>query len=761
MRAKLYICMAPPRSGLTALTGCLSLLGIEPPNHQPDAETINALLFQDLGLSPLTAAPLSKDWLTTDAARIAGVRIENLLEELSTSDKDYFIFDPLLCRVLPLWQNVWKQIEIDPVFLLMLRHPFETARSLSATENLNFTRAHLTWISYTRDAQRALEGEDHTLITFDQLLADPISTLNALKHKTHNLQSTTYNLLKFIQSSLKHHHAGDMSEQNRQTFEPYERFYQQIRTASYQNTEHSFYTDTNTLLPLVDSLLATAGQQENQTDVQARKPAPSTESPLQASIILAASGGAEETVEIVDLKEEQWQKIGLVVPEFPSIQYSQIILRPLNTNGIISIASIAIVNKATAQVLWSLEGQSLIDALHIKGHAIKLPDEANLTLLITGSEPRISFPKPHFIRDFPLDLIIWIKASRSQELIRKYLNLQTKALEYISNRILHDNFPKFVNDYIPGMPDYSELTEQFLSTISNKLLNARSKEREEALHQVEEIIQSITGKFDDFKLSLSKINSSLCLFYLLHVTDDHIPKNIVKSGSFYELEYLEILKNFYQKGEFVIDCGANIGNHAIYFAKILEANVLAFEPEPHNAVCLVVNIAINNIQDKVYPIRYGLGKNNGYVDLQMIIDKNFGSFSGDPELTTTNEELKDSFSISSPVKTIDQSLDDLKITNPVAIIKIDVEGMETDVLEGAVRVISQSLPAIGVECNGRSQLERVKNILFKFNYFYFEVTNWTPTFVFLSRDNPFHMNKLIEYLEKKTKAAAFKEKYFE
>ena len=78
MSKTLYIILGPPRSGVGLLSRCLDLVGFHPPEHQLDAGSINALLFQDLGLSPYTLS-MPQDWLSSEAASKAKDRIAQLI----------------------------------------------------------------------------------------------------------------------------------------------------------------------------------------------------------------------------------------------------------------------------------------------------------------------------------------------------------------------------------------------------------------------------------------------------------------------------------------------------------------------------------------------------------------------------------------------------------------------------------------------------------------------------------------------------------
>jgi hypothetical protein len=73
--------------------------------------------------------------------------------------------------------------------------------------------------------------------------------------------------------------------------------------------------------------------------------------------------------------------------------------------------------------------------------------------------------------------------------------------------------------------------------------------------------------------------------------------------------------------------------------------------------------------------------------------------------------------------------------------------MELDALRGARNIIAKSLPVIAVECFTRSMYQRIKEFLSAFGYFVIDSTNATPTFIFLTRKNPHHVEMLSRYLE--------------
>ena len=132
-----------------------------------------------------------------------------------------------------------------------------------------------------------------------------------------------------------------------------------------------------------------------------------------------------------------------------------------------------------------------------------------------------------------------------------------------------------------------------------------------------------------------------------------------------------------------IDIGGNIGIHAIEFSKISK-KVLSFEPNPRVYEILKINTKnLNNIEI----FNYGCGKKNETLNLQETF-KNLGASSAAFKVRYLDNTVK------IQIKPLDEIFDNLSSVN---LIKIDVEGMEADVVRGAEKVITKFLPVICFE----------------------------------------------------------------
>lgn len=144
--------------------------------------------------------------------------------------------------------------------------------------------------------------------------------------------------------------------------------------------------------------------------------------------------------------------------------------------------------------------------------------------------------------------------------------------------------------------------------------------------------------------------------------------------------------------QYCLDVGANIGNHAIFFSRFFE-RVIAFEPNPLAIKLLELNLWLNGASNvAVKPV--GLSDTTGPARLAVCRD-NLGA-SRLRQLVEAESTFAES--IVEDVE-IDLVSGDAVIDPeaPVGLIKIDVEGQESQALCGLTRTIERHRPAIVIE----------------------------------------------------------------
>lgn len=155
-------------------------------------------------------------------------------------------------------------------------------------------------------------------------------------------------------------------------------------------------------------------------------------------------------------------------------------------------------------------------------------------------------------------------------------------------------------------------------------------------------------------------------------------------GMFFEIKELEFLKNVVGSGKSIVEVGANIGNHIVYYAQHMDAQkIYPFEPNPDAIDLLTKNIEANGLNGIIDSRGIGIGAGAAYgkFAIELPGENNLGA----ARLKEGEGELE--------VFTLDEKLADTSYD----FMKIDVEGMEFEVLAGARETIRKNRPILMIE----------------------------------------------------------------
>jgi FkbM family methyltransferase len=172
----------------------------------------------------------------------------------------------------------------------------------------------------------------------------------------------------------------------------------------------------------------------------------------------------------------------------------------------------------------------------------------------------------------------------------------------------------------------------------------------------------------------------------------------------------------------IFDIGANIGTFTTWMAKAFpNGKVYAFEPQRAVFQMLAGNAAINNLYN-VYAYNIGIGKENTKVEFQepnYFQNCDFGTFSLVEDIVPASKNK-----ITVSINTLDWFMEYYNIPK-IHLLKIDVEGMDLDVLTGGLNTIKKHLPVIFIEhCDNRKTIfEEIKAFLDNIDYGYDVIGN--------------------------------------
>jgi len=160
---------------------------------------------------------------------------------------------------------------------------------------------------------------------------------------------------------------------------------------------------------------------------------------------------------------------------------------------------------------------------------------------------------------------------------------------------------------------------------------------------------------------------------------------------------------------FALDIGANTGRYSVIGGKF-GGDIIAFEPYIINYCRLIDNLKINNLNYK-NTLMIGLSNTNSEGFLKIKSPLYYKSAGG--KISNTGNKIKLA------------KLDDIKFNKPINIMKIDVEGHENQVIDGALGIIDKFRPNMIIEYN-KDNFMHITNLLtnkFKYNYFLIDDKN--------------------------------------
>jgi FkbM family methyltransferase len=156
----------------------------------------------------------------------------------------------------------------------------------------------------------------------------------------------------------------------------------------------------------------------------------------------------------------------------------------------------------------------------------------------------------------------------------------------------------------------------------------------------------------------------------------------------HDFEEMALLLHLLRPEDQFVDVGANIGSYTILASAAVGCRCISFEPDANAFAWLQQNISLNDVCDRVETHQQAVGSHLGEIQLTSDLDTTNRVVGPEPQMGKAQ---------SVPLITLDLALEDRQ---PIAI-KIDVEGYETEVLNGAGKVLdSKELCCVLLELNG-------------------------------------------------------------
>ena len=179
------------------------------------------------------------------------------------------------------------------------------------------------------------------------------------------------------------------------------------------------------------------------------------------------------------------------------------------------------------------------------------------------------------------------------------------------------------------------------------------------------------------------------------------PDSAAAAGVLYcrlpEWEHMRFVVDFLRDGDVFVDVGANIGVYAVLASSVEGVKVYAFEPSSLSYDRAMENIELNGLIERVQLERKAVGSADGTGMVTVGLD----CLNRLVPVTSTGGDVEET-----EVVRLDSYFDEA-LRQRVALVKVDVEGGEREVLAGALGLLGSVGPALIVEFNDPPALQAI------------------------------------------------------
>jgi len=181
---KAVIILGMHRSGTSLLAGVLTMLGVNPGNNLIPASSdnekgvwehreivnIHDQMLDVLGSSWDDIAVLPDNWWVRNDIVPLKLKLKQIIQRDFAQSSVWLVKDPRTCRLLPVWLDIFNEIECQPCFIFCIRHPLEVASSLQKRGEFDRYSAILLWLVYILESERWSRGYNRITVTYESIL---------------------------------------------------------------------------------------------------------------------------------------------------------------------------------------------------------------------------------------------------------------------------------------------------------------------------------------------------------------------------------------------------------------------------------------------------------------------------------------------------------------------------------------------------------------------------------------------------------------
>jgi len=232
MTSKAILVIGMHRSGTSALTGVLRLLGVDlgenllPANEanvrgyweHADIYDVHERLLATLGTAWADPLPLLDDWWEQEDVEPFRQELRSIIRRDFAQSDCWAVKDPRLWKLLPLWKDLLAELDVSPAVIIPVRNPAEIVGSLGVRDQFGSGRTYRLWLNHVLCTEAKTRDCPRVFTTYDQLLADWRITIGRIAdaldiHWPRRPDDMADQIGEFLSSDLRHHNVHEAPEQ--------------------------------------------------------------------------------------------------------------------------------------------------------------------------------------------------------------------------------------------------------------------------------------------------------------------------------------------------------------------------------------------------------------------------------------------------------------------------------------------------------------------------------------------------------------------
>jgi hypothetical protein len=166
-------------------------------------------------MSPDATRPYPAEWWRAADLRFLKCQLaDTVREELDRHHGLWGFKDPRTARLLPLWRDIFTELDVTPRYLLTVRDPRAVSASLARRNGFSAARSQLQWLFHYLDAVHYTGGRLSLVADYDRWFSDPQGQAHALiracraihaSQDSLDLPEALTTIQRIVKRRLRHH----------------------------------------------------------------------------------------------------------------------------------------------------------------------------------------------------------------------------------------------------------------------------------------------------------------------------------------------------------------------------------------------------------------------------------------------------------------------------------------------------------------------------------------------------------------------------